>query len=629
MVRTVRRRAVRALAAVAGVALLLTSAPVSAAVDRSGVHSPQDPYDPRTGHPYRHGAVPTWQRHLQMRSWQKTHDTDPSPDVPQTLSYGGGTGGVGVLDGHAKVYLVFFGSQWGTEGVANGDVTFSGDPDAAAPVVQDMFRGVGTGGELWSADLTQWCDGPNVPTGATSCPAGARFIPYQSGGVLAGVWYDASGPAPAQATGNRLGQEAVSAAAHFGNTGPVANRDAYYVILSPHGTDPDGYVNQYCAWHDYTGDSTLTGGAVSSPYGDLAFSNQPYVMDVGSSCGTGFVNSPGTLDGWTMTLGHEWHEAMSDQFPSGGWTNNTSSPYSGQEDADECAWLAPGTAGGAADVAMGTGVFAEQADWSNDTDSCAISHAIDNQGSGTVTVVNPGHQTGTVGAAVSLQIHATDSVPGRTLTYTATGLPAGLSISASGRISGTPTIAGTSSVTVTATDNTGASGRASFTWTVNPASLGCTPGQLIGNPGFENGLSPAPWTATAGVINNSAGEPPHSGLWDAWLDGYAGSHTDTLAQTVRIPAGCGRALFSFWLHVDTAKSAGQVVDTLKVQVVDGAATTTVASFSNLNAAAGYTQYGFNLSRFVGASVTLRFVGTQNSSAQQTSFVVDDTALNVS
>src|ERR1022692_4922166 len=62
----------------------------------------------------------------------------------------------------------------------------------------------------------------------------------------------------------------------------------------------------------------------------------------------------------------------------------------------------------------------------------------------TVTVTSPGNQTGTVGTAVSLQIHATDSASGQTLTYTATGLPAGLSISSSGLITGTPTTAATS-----------------------------------------------------------------------------------------------------------------------------------------------------------------------------------------
>jgi hypothetical protein len=87
----------------------------------------------------------------------------------------------------------------------------------------------------------------------------------------------------------------------------------------------------------------------------------------------------------------------------------------------------------------------------------------------TVTVTNPGNQTGTVGTAVSLQIQASDSASGQTLTYSATGLPAGLSInSSSGLISGTPTTANTYNVTVTAKDTTGASGSASFTWTINP-----------------------------------------------------------------------------------------------------------------------------------------------------------------
>src|SRR6185369_14548722 len=126
-------------------------------------------------------------------------------------------------------------------------------------------------------------------------------------------------------------------------------------------------------WHDWQGD----GYGLTSAVGDLAFSNQPYNIDAGADCGVNFVNtgSAGQLDGYTMTLGHEWQEMMSDQFPAGGWTNHNTGTYAGQENSDECAWIAAGTTGGAAMVAFSTGTFAEQASWSNDTNSCAISHA--------------------------------------------------------------------------------------------------------------------------------------------------------------------------------------------------------------------------------------------------------------
>ncbi|OLE27867.1 MAG: hypothetical protein AUG49_04020 [Catenulispora sp. 13_1_20CM_3_70_7] len=91
----------------------------------------------------------------------------------------------------------------------------------------------------------------------------------------------------------------------------------------------------------------------------------------------------------------------------------------------------------------------------------------------TITVTNPGSQIGTVGTAINgVQIQATDSAAGQTLTYSATGLPTGLSISPSGLISGTPTASGSFNVLVTARDSTGASGAASFTWTVSPVSTG-------------------------------------------------------------------------------------------------------------------------------------------------------------
>ncbi|WP_237554668.1 MULTISPECIES: protease pro-enzyme activation domain-containing protein [unclassified Streptomyces] len=247
-------------------------------------------------------------------------------------------------------------------------------------------------------------------------------------------------------------------------------------------------------------------------------------------------------------------------------------------------------------------------------------------GGNTVTVTNPGSKTGTVGTATSLQVSATDSASGQTLSYSATGLPPGLSISAtSGLISGTPTTAGTYTVTVTAKDTTGASGSAAFTWTVTGTGGGggCTAsGQKLGNPGFETGTA-SPWTASTGVVDNSTDEAAHSGSWKAWLDGYGSTHTDTLSQAVAVPAGCS-ATFTFFLHIDTAESGSTAYDKLTVK----ANGTTLATYSNANAATGFVQKSFDLSSFAGQTVTVAFSGTEDSSLQ-TSFVVDDTALTAS
>ena len=186
---------------------------------------------------------------------------------------------------------------------------------------------------------------------------------------------------------------------------------------------------------------------------------------------------------------------------------------------------------------------------------------------------------------------------------------------------------GTSTITITGVSGT-LSHTTTISLTINPTG-GTT--NVISNGGFETGTTTAPpWTLTAGVLNTSASEPPHSGAKDAWLDGYGTSHTDTATQTVTIPSTATTATLTFWLHIDTAETTTTTAfDVLSIQVLNtgGTLLQTLGTFSNLNKAAGYTQRSFNVIAFKGQTVQIRFRGVEDTSLQ-TSFVIDDVALNV-
>ncbi|WP_049657167.1 M1 family metallopeptidase [Kitasatospora sp. MY 5-36] len=160
--------------------------------------------------------------------------------------------------------------------------------------------------------------------------------------------------------------------------------------------------------------------------------------------------------------------------------------------------------------------------------------------------------------------------------------------------------------------------------TPNVASAAdCTPAQVVANGGFESGGSS--WSAPSGAITADTGQSAHSGSSYAWLDGYGSSHTDTLSQSVTLPAGCGTATLGFWLHVDTAETTGSTAyDKLTVKL----GSTTLATYSNLDAKAGYVHRTLDVSAFAGQSVTLAFTGVEDASLQ-TSFVLDDVTLDVS
>ncbi|GAB3948479.1 hypothetical protein GCM10029976_079730 [Kribbella albertanoniae] len=119
-----------------------------------------------------------------------------------------------------------------------------------------------------------------------------------------------------------------------------------------------------------------------------------------------------------------------------------------------------------------------------------------------------------------------------------------------------------------------------------------------------------------------------AGTWKAWLQGNGSTGTENTGQSVAIPAAATAATLSFWIRIDTAETTTSTVyDTLKVQVVDGSTTTTLATYSNLNKNTTYTEKTFNLLAYKGKTVTVKFLGAEDSSLQ-TSFVVDDTAVTV-
>ena len=145
----------------------------------------------------------------------------------------------------------------------------------------------------------------------------------------------------------------------------------------------------------------------------------------------------------------------------------------------------------------------------------------------TVTVTGPGNQSSTVGTAASLQIKASDSGSGQTLSYSATGLPAGLSINSStGLISGTPTAAGTSNVTVTARDGTGATGSTSFTWTVSAGGTGgsCGTTNLALNKTATSSSTESAAYPAADAVDGNTGTRWSSAFSDPqWLEVDLGS----------------------------------------------------------------------------------------------------------
>jgi Zn-dependent metalloprotease len=169
--------------------------------------------------------------------------------------------------------------------------------------------------------------------------------------------------------------------------------------------------------------------------------------------------------------------------------------------------------------------------------------------------------------------------------------------------------------------------------TSGPALLTVTaggPGELVANGGFEAGA--AAWSGDTSVVGNwrGVGGAAYAGTQFAYLGGNGRTATETLSQSVSIPAIATSATLSFAVHIDSAEvTRSAIYDTLLVQVKNpaGFVLATVSGFSNLDARPGYQTYSADLSAFRGQDVVLSFTASEDF-ALQTAFSIDNVSLQV-
>lgn len=350
------------------------------------------------------------------------------------------------------VILDFWGPDWGTDATENG----------AEEYLALFFYGLGqTKYEDWSTIASQYGDKTGHPVFGKSVMGGINF------------YTDTSTP-PATVTPKDLATEAelIAKAAKVTDFG-----DTQVIVASQSGTCfSDGFggncgnqqATGYCGWHSATTDSE-----------HLPFVNLPYNLDAGFGCGQDFVNpDTGIYDGFSMTAGHEYMETVTDPQISA-WYDASDTIDGGGEIGDKCIY--GGQEWGSNDP-FGNLVlptppqlgpvqyfdYAVQSLWSNVTQSCVM------QGKLPFTVAGFGNPKITLGKPFSVYIIAT-TTPKAPLTFTAKGLPAGITVNAAGHVSGTPNVtAGTFKSTITVAYYDGSQ---SFTTTW---SLSSAPGPVKG-----------------------------------------------------------------------------------------------------------------------------------------------------
>ena len=253
-------------------------------------------------------------------------------------------GNMAYFGGHVqvtpKIYLVFYG--WGDQGAFNGTCAARTahdpvpcDPDGAGQRMLSFVRQLG--GTAWAGTQTQYYETVKGANGASV----NKYITNPAN-QLKGVWFDNTSPIDAQMTYTEIAQEAARAVQHFHATDLL---NSQFVIAQPQNfSDPKASSVGYCAWHDYT-QPGIEGGIYNGITPGISFTNMPYVLNQGSSCGENSVNagSAGTLDGESIVLGHEIEETVTDpgaEDPGpGGASLGAWYDVNQYETGDKCAWV--------------------------------------------------------------------------------------------------------------------------------------------------------------------------------------------------------------------------------------------------------------------------------------------------
>ena len=288
-----------------------------------------------------------------------------SDQLQNDLIYHGGNVGSGAIGVEQKpaVYLIWWGPQWAGKGFTTPDTNGTMySSKTLQTYLASFFQNVG--GSPWANIQTQYC--AYALPGSTSCAGAGGFVTNPKG-QLKGVWTD---PAPVpddivtlglaqNLVDDPIASEAVRAVQHFGY-----NPNATYIVLTPPAKIGTGEGAAYCAYHTQTTSVDGLGNPERIQYAFIPWLNENWPTSGTGGCGMHNVNATsdafgnGIFDGWSIAVGHEYAEAVTDpdNFTSiqDGWNDDTT-----YENGDKCAWI------DTQNITLGAHKFAVQPLWSN------------------------------------------------------------------------------------------------------------------------------------------------------------------------------------------------------------------------------------------------------------------------